>query len=210
MTVTKPSRRAIRAAPDDFASHVPAHRFAKLRAALADAALQGALGEPLPADAHRAIARRWARGRAAVKAPPLPKGELGKEMARNIAKLRHAFATAGASAEQLAELDAAIAAIARLAGDVATAPGGRSWRPRTRGKRGRGRIRHPAAGVRAQIVDQAVAEALPGWRDGMALPPGAVPDVCRRATELCRPAGLARPSQSRIRAWLKRRSQTPA
>lgn len=195
---------------DDFGSFIPAHRRQRLRASLADAQMRGQLGEQLDGDVHRAIARRWSRGRGARGAlPPMPKGEFGKEISRNLVKLRHAFDTAAATPAQREILERAIADIVRLAGDVGTTPAGRAWRPRRRGG-ARGTVKHPAAGRRAVLLDQAVAEALPGWRDGMELPARAVPAVCEAASRLCRAEGFSRPSESRIRNWLKRRAKQPA
>src|SRR6185295_15582643 len=69
---------------DPFGSSVPAWRVAKLRNSLEDAELRGKLGEPLPDESHRAITRRWTRGRGDKAAITVPKGRLGGEIARNI------------------------------------------------------------------------------------------------------------------------------
>jgi hypothetical protein len=195
---------------DPFGSSVPAWRVAKLRNALEDAELRGRLGEPLPDESHRAIMRRWTRGRGDKAAIAVPKGRLGGEIARNIGRLRHAFETAGATESERAAIDQACAAIAAVAGDVAARPAGRAWRPRKRGARGEGKIRHPAAGRRAELLDEAVRLALPDWTDGMPLPHGGVAAVCRQASECCNREGFVRPSQSRIRAWLNLRARPKA
>lgn len=195
---------------DSFGSSLPAWRVAKLRSALKDAELRGKLGELLPDDSHRAIRRRWILGRGDKAAITMPAGRLGSEIARNIGRLRHALETAGASDAERAAVDQACAAIAAVAGDVAVRPAGRAWRPRKRGTRGQGRIRHPAAGRRAELLDEAVRLALPDWTDGMPLPHGGVAEVCRQASECCNREGFVRPSQSRIRAWLNHRSRPRA
>lgn len=202
--------RSSRDRADPFGSIVPAWRVAKLRSALKDAELRGKLGEALPDDSHRAVQRRWSRGRGDKAAIALPPGRLGSEIARNIGRLRHALETAGATDAERAAIDQACAAIAAVAGDVAGRPAGRAWKPRKRGVRGRGSIRHPAAGRRAELLDEAVRLALPDWTDGMPLPHGSVAEVCRQASECCNREGFARPSQGRIRAWLNHRATPKA
>lgn len=195
---------------DPFGSSVPAWRVARLRGALKDAEFRGKLGEPLPEESHRAIQRRWTRGRGDKAAITVPKGRLGSEIARNIGRRRHAFETAGATESEHAVLDQACQAIAALAGDVAARPAGRAWKHRKRGSRGAGKIRHPAAGRRAELLDEAVRLALPDWMDGLPLPYGGIAAVCRQASESCNREGFARPSQSRIRAWLNLRARPKA
>ena len=199
--------RSSRDRTDPFGSALPAWRVAKLRNSLKDAELRGKLGEPLPDSSHRAVQRRWIRGRGDKAAITVPTGRLGGEIARNIGRLRHALETAGATDAERAVIEQACAAIAAVAGDVATRPAGRAWKPRKRGVRGPGKVRHPAAGRRAELLDEAVRLALPDWTDGMPLPHGGVAEVCRQASECCNREGFARPSQSRIRAWLNHRAK---
>lgn len=62
---------------DPFGSAVPAWRVAKLRNGLKDAELRGKMGEPLPDGSHRAVQRRWTRGRGDRAAITVPTGRLG-------------------------------------------------------------------------------------------------------------------------------------
>ena len=202
--------RSSRDRADHFGSTVPAWRVAKLRGALKDAELRGRLGEALPDDSHRAVQRRWSLGRGDKAAVTVPAGRLGSEIARNIGRLRHALETAGATDAERAAIDQACDAIAAIAGDEAARPAGRGWKPRKRGVRGPGKVRHPAAGRRAELLDEAVRLALPDWTDGMPLPHGSIAEVCRQASECCSREGFVRPSQSRIRAWLNHRARTKA
>jgi hypothetical protein len=187
--------------PDDFAGFIPAARRRRLRAALADAQLRGALGEALPATKHRALIRRYQLGRRDRK-PRRPGGPLERAIVRYLAGIRHEITAAGASAADLNKAEQAIAALRDLA--IALEPARRSApaRPR-RSARPRKRI---AIGRRMALLDLAVATALPGWTDGQALPTNAVSAVYKAAAAPFKAEGFTRPSRSKIRRWLQRRA----
>ncbi len=65
---------------DDFATHIPAWRIRRLRGVLRAAEEEGRRGEPDEAGDHRAILRRRARGRAAVR--PTPKTATSRSVLR--------------------------------------------------------------------------------------------------------------------------------
>lgn len=195
---------------------VPAWRRARLRARLADAELQGRLGEPQGEDEgrlHRALRRRWERGAAAGRAgiksaaTPAPNRLLVNAVARDLGRIADALASAGADGDQQSLVVAAVAQIRGVTAAVAAAASARGWRPPSRGKRRPGVIRHVAAGRRAALVDEAVRVALPGWRDGEPLPRGAVPAVYAACRTTCGREGFPRPSRGKLRRWLARRAQ---
>lgn len=65
---------------DDFATHIPAWRIRRLRGVLRAAEEEGRRAEPDEAGDHRAILRRRARGRAAVR--PTPKTGTSRSVLR--------------------------------------------------------------------------------------------------------------------------------
>jgi len=194
------SRVASTAEIEDFAGFIPAARRRRLRAALADAQLRGALGEALPDTDHRALTRRYQLGHRNPKPRP-PGGPLERVIVRHLAGIRHEITAAGAGPADLDTVEHAIAVLRDLA--IALEPA-RTAAPTRRRRPGRARKRI-AIGRRMALLELAVAAALPGWTDGQALPANATSAVYKAADAPFKAEGFTRPSRNKIRRWLQRR-----